>query len=117
MIDTPYPMEVDTPYYSVEMNTLHTSEHCPRKVHEKPLPVVVVNKDGFTTVTNRKSKGKGAATSQKKNFGGFRVNYSKNFVYQPVKPKETDPKPNNSFTSDLNMFGKKDTNKDNSNGI
>nr|GEV84608.1 hypothetical protein [Tanacetum cinerariifolium] len=56
----------------------HTNDLCPKKVHEKRTPDVVVNKDGFTTVTNRKSKGKGALITQSKNYMGFKVHNPKN---------------------------------------
>ncbi|GKB41078.1 retrovirus-related pol polyprotein from transposon TNT 1-94 [Tanacetum coccineum] len=67
----------------------HTLEKI--KVHEKPTPAVVENDDGFTIVTNRKSKGNGASTSHNKNFGGFRVNNTKNLKYQLVRPKDHKP--------------------------
>ncbi|GKC00279.1 trichome birefringence-like protein 3, partial [Tanacetum coccineum] len=37
----------------------HTTEQCPKRVLEKPSPIVETDDDGFTRVTNRKSKGNG----------------------------------------------------------
>ncbi|GKB31830.1 sodium/hydrogen exchanger 6 [Tanacetum coccineum] len=50
----------------------HTADQCPKKVIDKPITPVVVSDDGFTTVVNRRSKGKGAATAQKKLARGFK---------------------------------------------
>ncbi|GKC65600.1 methylenetetrahydrofolate reductase 1, partial [Tanacetum coccineum] len=52
----------------VEENASHTLD--------KPIHVMSENEDGFTMVTNKRSKGKGA--SQNKNVGGFKVNNNKN---------------------------------------
>ncbi|GKC57395.1 retrovirus-related pol polyprotein from transposon TNT 1-94 [Tanacetum coccineum] len=68
----------------------HTLDHCPKKITVKPTSPVVVSEDGFTTVVNRKSKGKGPATNSKNHAGGFKVNNTKNFQYQPVKSKVND---------------------------
>ncbi|GJY14730.1 hypothetical protein Tco_0385152 [Tanacetum coccineum] len=95
----------------------HTADQCPKKVDDKPMPDVAINDNGFTMVVNRKSKGKGVGSFQKKNFGGFKVNNSKNVVYQHVKPKPNDPKPNNSSTSDPKEIGKEVNNECDSNGI
>ncbi|GJX73877.1 trichome birefringence-like protein 3 [Tanacetum coccineum] len=50
----------------------HTADQCPKKVIDKPITPVVVSDDGFTTVVNRRSKGKGATTTQMKHVGGFK---------------------------------------------
>nr|GEW95182.1 hypothetical protein [Tanacetum cinerariifolium] len=42
------------------------------EVIDKPTTPVVVSDDGFTTVVNRRSKGKGATMAQKKQAGGFK---------------------------------------------
>ncbi|GKC64485.1 trichome birefringence-like protein 3, partial [Tanacetum coccineum] len=92
----------------------HTAEQCPKKVVVQPSTAVVVDGDGFTTVVNRKSKGKGAVSWQKKNVGGFKVNNAKNFVYQPVKPKENASKPS---TSGLQKAGMESSKEEATNGI
>ncbi|GJW07139.1 hypothetical protein Tco_1569562 [Tanacetum coccineum] len=92
----------------------HTAEQCPKKVVVQPSTAVVVDGDGFTTVVNRKSKGKGAVSWQKKNVGGFKVNNAKNFVYQPVKPKENASKPS---TSGSQKAGMESSKEEGTNGI
>nr|GEX71312.1 hypothetical protein [Tanacetum cinerariifolium] len=49
----------------------HANEQCPRRVIDTPKENVAVQNDGFTTVVNRKNKGK-ANASQKKPAGGFK---------------------------------------------
>ncbi|GJX26773.1 hypothetical protein Tco_0233069 [Tanacetum coccineum] len=87
---------------------------CPKKPHVAPVTSMVVPDDGFITVVSRRSKSKGAATSQKKPGGGFKVNSSKNFVYQPVKPKDKDAQPS---TSGANVTRKESTKVGENNGI
>ncbi|GJW82457.1 trichome birefringence-like protein 3, partial [Tanacetum coccineum] len=84
------------PPYCLECHMFgHAADQCPKHVHEKPKPTVESSDDGFTTVVNKRSRGKGA-NSQRTNKGSFlkvRVNNpNKNFVYQPVK-KASDQKP------------------------
>ncbi|GKF62379.1 hypothetical protein Tco_0182433 [Tanacetum coccineum] len=62
----------------------------------------------MNVVVNRKSKGKGAVLWQKKNVGGFKVNNAKNFVYQPVKPKENASKPSTSGSQKAGMESSKE---------
>ncbi|GKC04027.1 protein LAZ1 [Tanacetum coccineum] len=50
----------------------HNDETCPKKVTVKLTSPVVVSEDGFTTVVNRKSKGKGPAMNAKNHTGGFK---------------------------------------------
>ncbi|GKC44700.1 aspartic peptidase, partial [Tanacetum coccineum] len=50
----------------------HANDTCPKRVPVKVTSIVEVDNDGFTTVTNRKSKGKGPVNNQKKNITGFR---------------------------------------------
>ncbi|GJZ61398.1 hypothetical protein Tco_0617535 [Tanacetum coccineum] len=61
-------------------------------------PHLAAPEDGFTTVTNRKKRGKGTAIKSKNHAGGFKVNNSKNFQYQPVKQKNNDSIPSTSGT-------------------
>nr|GFB10490.1 hypothetical protein [Tanacetum cinerariifolium] len=99
----------------------HATEQCPKRVkvvlhtsvphsNEKST---TIDGDGFTTVVNHKSKEKGAVVWQKKSVGGFKINNAKNFVYQPVKPKENAFKPSSSGT----QAGKKSNLEGNTNGI
>nr|GEU29256.1 hypothetical protein [Tanacetum cinerariifolium] len=74
----------------------HNDDNCPKKVHVNNTNVVEVSEDGFTTIVNRKKKGKGPIMVPKKSVGGFKVTKSKNFVYQPVKPKDNGSKPSTS---------------------
>nr|GEU90229.1 hypothetical protein [Tanacetum cinerariifolium] len=91
----------------------HANEQCPRRVIDTPKENVVVQNDGFTTVVNRKNKGKVNA-SQKKPTGGFKVSNTK-LVYQPVKPKENASKPS---TSDSKRKEQElEENGENNNGI
>nr|GEU28767.1 RNA-directed DNA polymerase, eukaryota, reverse transcriptase zinc-binding domain protein [Tanacetum cinerariifolium] len=84
----------------------HATEQCPKRVKAIPHASVrhsnekstTIDGDGFTTVVNRKSKGKGAIVWQKKSVGGFKINNAKSFIYQPVKPKENASKPSSSGT-------------------
>ncbi|GJU66176.1 trichome birefringence-like protein 3 [Tanacetum coccineum] len=79
----------------------HAADQCPKHVHEKPKPTVETSDDGFTTVVNKRSRGKGVANPQRTNKGSFsrvRVNNpNQNFVYQPVKKaqKPSDKEGNN----------------------
>nr|GEU39994.1 hypothetical protein [Tanacetum cinerariifolium] len=88
----------------------HAADQCPKHIHENPKPVVVTSDDGFTTVVNKRSRGKGVANPQRTNkgsFSGVRVNNpNKNFVHQPVK-KVSDQKPSK----------KEGNNVENNNGI
>ncbi|GKE12309.1 hypothetical protein Tco_1415860 [Tanacetum coccineum] len=95
------------PPLCIECHVLrHTADKFPKKPHVAPVTSVVVPDDGFITMVSRRSKSKGAATSQKKLGGGFKVNSSKNFVYQPVKPKDKDAQPS---TSGANVTRKEST--------
>ncbi|GJU27333.1 retrovirus-related pol polyprotein from transposon TNT 1-94 [Tanacetum coccineum] len=80
----------------------HTLDNCPKKVPAQHIIPVAAPEDGFTTVTNRKKGGKGgkgyAAINSKNHAGGFKVNNSKNFQYQPVKQKNNDSIPSTSGT-------------------
>nr|GEW92336.1 hypothetical protein [Tanacetum cinerariifolium] len=61
--------------------------------NEQPTPIVETNDDGFTHVTNRKSKGKGPA-NQKRNVRGLRMpNFKPNLKYQLVNNANKDPTP------------------------
>ncbi|GJW97300.1 hypothetical protein Tco_0179108 [Tanacetum coccineum] len=85
----------------------HTTEKCPKRVLEKPSPIVETDYDGFTHVTNRKSKGNGPV-NQKRNFVGLRMpNPKPNLKYQPVKTINKESKP----------AGKKNSNEEQGNGI
>ncbi|GJS63488.1 trichome birefringence-like protein 3, partial [Tanacetum coccineum] len=86
----------------------HTTEQCPKKVVVQPSTAVVVDGDGFTTVVNRRCKGKGTVSWQKKNVGGFKVNNANKFVYQPVKPKENASKPSTSGSQKAGMESNKE---------
>ncbi|GKD98938.1 methylenetetrahydrofolate reductase 1 [Tanacetum coccineum] len=91
----------------------HLLEQCPKKI-SVPIKHVVVSEDGFTNVVNRKNKGKAHTTNQKNYVGGFKVNNSKNFQYQLVKPKVVDP---TSSTSGTKAVNKEKIQKGESNGI
>nr|GEU57428.1 reverse transcriptase domain-containing protein [Tanacetum cinerariifolium] len=91
----------------------HMKEQCPKCVSDTPKKIVAVQNDGFTTVVNRKNKGK-ATASQKKHAGGFKVSNTK-LVYQPVKPKENALMPS---TSDSKRKEQElEENGENNNGI
>nr|GEY94530.1 hypothetical protein [Tanacetum cinerariifolium] len=51
----------------------HTADQCPKNIVEKPSTSVMKDGDGFTTVVNRKNKGKAPVSWQKKATGGFKV--------------------------------------------
>ncbi|GKB49863.1 hypothetical protein Tco_0900616 [Tanacetum coccineum] len=71
----------------------HDQTSFPKRVVVPKVNVTATQEDGFTMVQNRrKNKGKGPATNPKNHVGGFKVNNSKNFHYEPVKPKGNDPK-------------------------
>ncbi|GKB04506.1 trichome birefringence-like protein 3 [Tanacetum coccineum] len=71
----------------------HTTKQCPKRVLEKPSPIVETDDDGFTRVTNRKSKGNGPV-NQKRNFMGLRMpNPKPNLKYEPVKTTNKESKP------------------------
>ncbi|GKG06064.1 hypothetical protein Tco_0326150, partial [Tanacetum coccineum] len=76
----------------------HTLDNCPKKVPAQHIIPVAALEDGFTTVTNRKKRGKGSAIKSKNHVGGFKVNNSKNFQYRPVKQKNNDHIPSTSGT-------------------
>ncbi|GJS45081.1 trichome birefringence-like protein 3 [Tanacetum coccineum] len=85
----------------------HTTEKCPKRVLEKPSPIVETDDDGFTCVTNRKSKGNGPI-NQKRNFVGLRMpNPKPNLKYKPVKTTNKESKP----------ARKKNSNEEQGNGI
>ncbi|GJV91053.1 trichome birefringence-like protein 3 [Tanacetum coccineum] len=94
----------------------HAADQCPKHVHEKPKPTVETSDDGFTTVVNKRSRGKGVANPQRTNkgsFSGVRVNNpNQNFVYQPVKKaqkpseKEGNNEENNNGVKLKNLFEK-----------
>ncbi|GJU17013.1 retrovirus-related pol polyprotein from transposon TNT 1-94, partial [Tanacetum coccineum] len=55
----------------------HAADQCPKHVHEKSKPTVETSDDGFTTVVNKRSRGKGVDNPQRMNkgsFSGVRVN-------------------------------------------
>ncbi|GJX60328.1 hypothetical protein Tco_0291718 [Tanacetum coccineum] len=94
----------------------HAADQCPKQVHEKPKPTVETSDDGFTTIVNKRSRGKGVANPQRTNkgsFSGVKVNNpNKNFVYQPVKKaqkpseKEGNNEENNNDVKLKNLFEK-----------
>nr|GEY46943.1 hypothetical protein [Tanacetum cinerariifolium] len=51
----------------------HNDDNCLKKVHVNNTNAVEVSEDGFTTVVNRKKKGKGPIMVPKKSVGGFKV--------------------------------------------
>ncbi|GJV68038.1 trichome birefringence-like protein 3 [Tanacetum coccineum] len=114
MAKIPVEYEWNPPLYSDCHVFGHLLEQCPKKISVKPIKPVVVSEDGFTTVVNRKNKGKVHTTNQKNNVGGFKVNNSKNFQYQPVKPKVADP---TSSTSGTKAVNKEKIQEGESNGI
>nr|GEZ92111.1 hypothetical protein [Tanacetum cinerariifolium] len=91
----------------------HMKEQCPKRVSDTPKKIVAVQNDGFTTVVNRKNKGK-ATASQKKHAGGFKVSNTK-LVYQPVKPKENALMPSTSESKQKEQ--ELEENGENNNGI
>nr|GEY81380.1 hypothetical protein [Tanacetum cinerariifolium] len=91
----------------------YMKEQCPKRVSDTPKKIVAVQNDGFTTVVNRKNKGK-ATASQKKHAGGFKVSNTQ-LVYQLVKPKENASMPS---TSDSKRKEQElEENGENNNGI
>nr|GEW28645.1 hypothetical protein [Tanacetum cinerariifolium] len=77
------------PPICIECNVFgHTADQSPKEIVKKPSTSVVKDGDSFTTMVNRKNKGKGPVSWKKKAAGGFKVNNVNNFIYQPVKPKE-----------------------------
>ncbi|GJY55456.1 trichome birefringence-like protein 3 [Tanacetum coccineum] len=88
----------------------HANDTCPKRVPVKVTPTVEVDNDGFTTVTNMKSKGKGPINNQKKNITGFRVSNNQNMKYQLVKLKLSEQKNNTNEPSNeiklKNLFEK-----------
>nr|GEW13022.1 hypothetical protein [Tanacetum cinerariifolium] len=92
----------------------HNDDNCLKKVHVNNTNAVEVSEDGFTTVVNRKKKGKGPIMPRKKSVGGFKVTKSKKFVYQLVKPKDNGFKPS---TSEVQSVGKVDNLQKEDNGV
>ncbi|GJU66740.1 retrovirus-related pol polyprotein from transposon TNT 1-94 [Tanacetum coccineum] len=68
------------------------------EVPAQHITLVAAPEDGFTTITNRKKRGKGPAINSKNHVGGFKVNNLKNFQYRPVKQKNNDHIPSTSGT-------------------
>nr|GEV67078.1 hypothetical protein [Tanacetum cinerariifolium] len=91
----------------------HANEQCPKRVIDTPKKIVAVQNDGFTTVVNRKNKGK-ANASQKKHAGGFKVSNTK-LMYQPVKLKENASMP--SISDSKRKEQELEENGENNNGI
>ncbi|GJR53134.1 putative RNA-directed DNA polymerase [Tanacetum coccineum] len=62
----------------------HNLEQCPKHVVEPVKVTMEQNTDGFTTVTNRKKKGKQPQTNQARKIEGLKLNKPKaTFVYRP----------------------------------
>ncbi|GJT82600.1 hypothetical protein Tco_1056942, partial [Tanacetum coccineum] len=62
----------------------HNLEQCPKHVVEPVKVTMEQNTDGFTTVTNRKKKGKQPQTNHARKIEGLKLNKPKaTFVYRP----------------------------------
>ncbi|GJR54181.1 hypothetical protein Tco_1404702 [Tanacetum coccineum] len=81
----------------------HNLEQCPKHVVEPVKVTVEQNTDGFTTVTNRKKKGKQPQSNHARKIEGLKLNKPKaTFVY---RPKISEPARTMETTSDdIDLF-------------
>ncbi|GJW36117.1 reverse transcriptase domain-containing protein [Tanacetum coccineum] len=68
----------------------HTNAQCPKSVKEAVTVNEEVQADGFTTVSNRKRKGKKQGTNNWNKQGGIKLNKPKTFEYRHVAAQTAD---------------------------
>ncbi|GJY47004.1 trichome birefringence-like protein 3, partial [Tanacetum coccineum] len=72
----------------------HATDQCPKRVIEQVTVSKDNNDDGFTTVTNKKKKGKKTEKVQPRNIEGIKLNKPKSsFVYRPLNSQPSTAKP------------------------
>ncbi|GKD44485.1 trichome birefringence-like protein 3, partial [Tanacetum coccineum] len=82
----------------------HDSKECPKRVVDPVMEKKDIQDDGFTTVRNRRSKGKKSDVERPRNIEGIKLNKPKpNFMWS-VKSNQNVTKPTNTSTDDINII-------------